>query len=53
MSPSPVSSTQPMVASSRMRANASISSRTVCGRNALRTSGRSIVTFAMPVPECS
>jgi hypothetical protein len=49
-SPAPVSSTQPRLASSRIRANASISSRTVCGRNALRTSGRSIVTFAIPVP---
>jgi hypothetical protein len=36
-----------------MRAKASISSRTVCGRNALRTSGRAIVTLAIPVPECS
>ena len=42
-----------MDGSSRIRANASISSRTVWGRNALRTSGRSMVTFAMPVPECS
>ena len=42
-----------MDASSRIRAKASISSRTVCGRKALRTSGRLIVTFAIPVPECS
>ncbi len=53
MSPAPVSRTQPIDASSRIRANASISSATVSGRNALRTSGRSIVTFAIPVPECS
>ena len=34
--------------SSRARSNASDSSTTVCGRNALRTSGRSIVIFAIP-----
>ena len=33
--------------------NASIISRTVWGRNALRTCWRSMVTRAMPVPECS
>ena len=42
-----------MDASSRMRAKASINSCTVSGRKALWTSGRSIVTRAMPVPECS
>ena len=40
-------------ASSRIRANASIISATVSGRKALWTSGRSIVTRAIPVPECS
>jgi hypothetical protein len=30
-----------------------MSSDTVCGRKALWTSGRLMVTFAMPVPECS
>ena len=34
--------------SSRARSNASEISISVCGRNALRTSGRSIVIFAMP-----
>ena len=42
-----------MVASSRMCRNASSISVTVCGRNALRTCWRSMVTRAMPVPECS
>src|SRR3954452_17165058 len=38
----------PTLVSSRARSNASESSTTVSGRNALRTSGRSIVIFAMP-----
>ena len=53
LSPAPVSSAQPIVGSSRIRAKASIISFTVSGRKALWTSGRSIVTRAMPVPECS
>ncbi len=36
-----------------MRAKASMSSATVWGRNALRTSGRLMVTLAIPVPDCS
>jgi hypothetical protein len=40
----------PTDSSSRATSNARISSITVCGRNALRTSGRLIVIFAMPSP---
>ena len=47
--PSPVRMTTPIVGSSRASSNARISSRVVSGRKALRTSGRSIVIFAMPV----
>jgi hypothetical protein len=36
--------------SSRACVKASSSSETVCGRKALRTSGRSIVTFAIGSP---
>jgi hypothetical protein len=46
--PSPVSTTTPTSASSRASANAACISITVSGRNALRTSGRLIVIFAMP-----
>jgi hypothetical protein len=42
--------TTPTDVSSRARSNASDSSITVSGRNALRTSGRSIVIFAIPSP---
>jgi hypothetical protein len=38
----------PIVPSSRALENASISSNSVFGRNALRTSGRQIVIFARP-----
>jgi hypothetical protein len=38
----------PTLVSSRARWNASDSSITVSGRNALRTSGRLIVIFAIP-----
>jgi hypothetical protein len=42
-----------MLASSRTSSNARIISLTVRGRNALRTSGRLIVIFAMPSLEVS
>ena len=45
--PSPVRMITPTEVSSRARSNASDSSITVSGRKALRTSGRSIVIFAM------
>jgi hypothetical protein len=43
----------PTPVSSRACSKASESSMMVCGRNALRTSGRAIVSFAMPSPEVS
>src|SRR5438874_3329550 len=43
----------PTPVSSRARVNASDSSTTVSGRNALRTSGRSMVILAIPSPESS
>src|SRR5579884_538793 len=43
----------PTDGSSRARSNASDISITVWGRNALRTSGRLIVIFAMPSPDVS
>jgi len=46
--PWPVMITAPTSGSSRATPNARIISRVVRGRNALRTSGRSIVIFAMP-----
>ena len=46
--PAPVSTTTPIAGSSRASSRARESSMTVRGRNAFRTSGRSIVTFAMP-----
>ena len=49
-SPAPVSSTTPVVRSSRAWSKASISSATVSGRKALRTSGRLIVILAIPSP---
>jgi hypothetical protein len=51
--PSPVSTITPIDVSSRARSSASEISTSVCGRKALRTSGRSIVIFAMPSPEVS
>src|SRR5918997_3157574 len=51
--PSPVSTITPTDVSSRERASASEISTIVCGRNALRTSGRAIVIFAMPSPDSS
>jgi hypothetical protein len=47
-SPAPVSTTTPIELSSRASSMARIISVTVCGRNALCTSGRSIVMRAMP-----
>ncbi len=47
-SPSPVSTITPTEVSSRARSSASESSISVWGRKALRTSGRSIVSLAMP-----
>jgi hypothetical protein len=41
LGPLPVRITQPMSVASRACSSAVISSSTVCGRNALRTSGRS------------
>src|SRR4051794_18996129 len=46
MSPSPVMMMTPTSRSSRARSNASDNSTNVCGRNALRTSGRQIVSLA-------
>jgi hypothetical protein len=46
--PSPQRITTPTSMSSRARSNALLSSTTVWGRKALRTSGRSIVIFATP-----
>ena len=46
--PSPVSTITPTEVSSRARSSASEISISVCGRNALRTSGRSIVILAIP-----
>src|SRR5258708_14809686 len=46
--PSPVSTITPTDGSSCARLNASDSWNSVCGRNALRTSGRSMVILAMP-----
>ena len=46
--PSPVRMITPIPGSSRAIARASEISIRVCGRNALRTSGRQIVTLAMP-----
>jgi hypothetical protein len=43
-----VRTTTPISGSSRATSNAPINSRTVSGRNALRTSGRSIVILAIP-----
>jgi hypothetical protein len=45
--PSPVRMMTPTSVSSRARVKASVSSITVCGRKALRTSCRSIVIFAI------
>src|SRR6267143_3727448 len=46
--PSPVKTTTPTSGSSRASLNAHDISKRVWGRNALRTSGRSMVIFAMP-----
>jgi hypothetical protein len=46
--PSPVRMITPTEVSSRARSSASEISMSVSGRNALRTSGRSIVILAMP-----
>jgi len=46
--PSPVKMMTPTSGFSRAASKAAESSISVCGRNALRTSGRSIVSFAMP-----
>ena len=46
--PSPVNTITPTDVSSRARSSASETSISVSGRNALRTSGRSIVIFAIP-----
>jgi hypothetical protein len=43
----------PISVSSRASSSACEISTIVCGRNALRTSGRSIVILAMPSPEVS
>jgi hypothetical protein len=51
--PSPVSTITPTDVSSRARSSASEISTIVLGRNALRTSGRSIVILAMPSPDVS
>ena len=51
--PSPVSTITPTPASSRASSSASEISTIVCGRNALRTSGRAIVIFAIPSPDVS
>jgi hypothetical protein len=48
LSPAPVSTTTPIVASQRASTNASVSSATVVVRKALRTSGRLIVIQATP-----
>jgi hypothetical protein len=50
--PAPVRITTPIAGSSLAMSKAAISSLVVSGRNALRTSGRSIVIFAIP-PEVS
>ncbi len=49
-SPSPVRTMTPTEVSSRARSSACEISMIVCGRKALRTSGRSIVIFAIPSP---
>ena len=46
--PAPVKTITPTWSSSRARLNASDSSNSVCGRNALCTSGRQIVILAIP-----
>ena len=46
--PAPVKMIAPTSRSSRARPKASRSSASVCGRKALRTSGRSIVILAIP-----
>jgi hypothetical protein len=46
--PSPVRTTTPTAGSSRASSKAACSSNRVLGRNALRTSGRQMVTFAIP-----
>jgi hypothetical protein len=46
--PSPVRITTPTSASSRASLNAADISNSVCGRKALRTSGRLMVIFAIP-----
>ena len=48
--PSPVRMMTPTSGSSRAWSNASDSWNSVCGRKALRTSGRLMVIFAMPSP---
>ena len=48
LGPSPVSTITPIAVSSRASSSAAEISMTVRGRNALRTSGRAIVIFAMP-----
>jgi hypothetical protein len=48
--PWPVRMITPTELSSRARSKAEDSSTTVCGRKALRTSGRSMVIFAIPSP---
>ena len=50
--PSPVSTTTPIAGSSRAMSKARESSNNVVGRKALRTSGRLMVSLAMP-PEVS
>ncbi len=48
LSPAPVRMITPIDGSSRAALNACASSNRVCGRNALRTSGRLMVILAMP-----
>ena len=48
--PSPVKTTTPIRGSSRAASKARESSTRVCGRKAFLTSGRSIVSFAIPSP---
>ena len=52
-SPSPVRMIAPTAGSSRASSSACEISTIVCGRKALRTSGRLIVIFAIPSPVVS
>ena len=51
--PSPVRTITPTSPSSRASVSASEMSISVCGRKALRTSGRAMVIFAIPSPDSS